>query len=112
MIDRNRTDPVLADEVGVHISTQLVPVEPGMEGVRYCERAREYLGKEWSGESFMAVGLQDQVLGPEVMDELRTAIRGCPPPLEVPEAGHFVQEWGEPVARQALKAFGLAKPAP
>jgi hypothetical protein len=42
------------------------------------------------------------------MEELRSVIRGCPPPLEVPEAGHFVQEWGEPVARAALAAFGLA----
>jgi haloalkane dehalogenase len=41
------------------------------------------------------------------MEELRTAIRGCPPPLEVPEAGHFVQEYGERVARASLAAFGL-----
>ena len=94
-------------QAGVRRFPQLVPVEPGMEGVRYCERAREYLGKEWAGESFMAVGLQDQVFGPEVMEELRTAIRGCPPPLEVPEAGHFVQEYGEGVARASLAAFGL-----
>jgi hypothetical protein len=32
-------------------------------------------------------------------------IRGCPPPLEVPEGGHFLQEWGEDVARAALHAF-------
>jgi len=39
---------------------------------------------------------------------LAATIRGCPPPLEVAQAGHFVQEWGEPVAHAALRAFGLA----
>jgi hypothetical protein len=41
------------------------------------------------------------------MEELRSTIRGCPPPFEVPEASHFVQEWGDQVARAALDAFGL-----
>jgi hypothetical protein len=43
------------------------------------------------------------------MEALRATIRGCPPPLEIPEAGHFVQEWGEPVARKALAAFGITR---
>jgi hypothetical protein len=29
------------------------------------------------------------------------------PPFEVAEASHFVQEWGDQVARAALDAFGL-----
>jgi hypothetical protein len=37
---------------------------------------------------------------------LREAIRGCPPPLMLGEAGHFAQEWGDEVARAALQAFG------
>lgn len=53
----------------------------------------------------MAVGLADPVLGGPVMARLRETIRGCPPPLEIAEGGHFVQEWGEPVARAALAAF-------
>ncbi len=56
----------------------------------------------------MAVGMKDPVLGPPVMTRLRTRIRNCPPPMEVADAGHFVQEWGEPVAVAALKAFRLA----
>ena len=51
----------------------------------------------------MAIGMKDPVLGPSVMLELHRSIRNCPPPIEVPEAGHFVQEWGEPVARAALR---------
>jgi pimeloyl-ACP methyl ester carboxylesterase len=95
-------------KAGVRRFPQLVAVEPGMEGAAYGERARSFLANDWRGESFMAIGLLDPVLGKPVMEELRATIRGCPPPLEVPGAGHFVQEWGEPIARAALAAFGLA----
>ena len=54
----------------------------------------------------MAVGALDHNFGPNSMRVLRRRIAGCPPPLIVEEAGHFVQEWGEPIARQALRAFG------
>jgi len=93
-------------KAGVRRFPQLVPVEPGMEGIDVCERARAFWSGEWSGESFMAVGLRDPVLGGSVMEELRGVIRGCPPPLEIAEAGHFVQEWGDVVAKAALEAFG------
>lgn len=92
-------------KAGVRRFPQLVPVEPGMAGIEHCERAREFLATKWSGKSFMAIGLRDPVLGKPVMEELRKTLRGCPPPLEVPDAGHFVQEWGEPIARAALAAF-------
>jgi len=95
-------------KAGVRRFPQLVAVEPGMEGAAYSERARRFLSTSWRGDSFMAIGLRDPVLGKPVMEELRGTIRGCPPPLEIPEAGHFVQEWGEAVARAALRAFGLA----
>ena len=93
-------------QAGVRRFPQLVPVEPGMEGIAWCERARAFLANDWRGQSFMAIGLRDPVLGKPVMEELRATIRGCPPALEIPEAGHFVQEWGEPIARAALAAFG------
>jgi pimeloyl-ACP methyl ester carboxylesterase len=92
-------------QAGVRRFPQLVPVEPGMAGSAHCARAREFLSQEWRGASFMAIGLRDPVLGKPVMEALRATIRGCPPALEVPEAGHFVQEWGEPIARAALAAF-------
>jgi pimeloyl-ACP methyl ester carboxylesterase len=100
--------PDASYQAGVRRFPQLVPVEPGMEGIRFTQAARHFLSREWHGESFMAIGLRDPVLGKPVMEELRATIRGCPPALEIPEAGHFVQEWGEPVARSALAAFGLA----
>jgi pimeloyl-ACP methyl ester carboxylesterase len=101
--------PDASYQAGVRRFPQLVAVEPGMEGVAFAERARKFLAEAWRGESFMAIGLRDPVLGKPVMEELRSVIRGCPPALEVPEAGHFVQEWGEPVARAALAAFSGGK---
>jgi pimeloyl-ACP methyl ester carboxylesterase len=53
----------------------------------------------------MAIGMQDVVIPPAAMHALQQLIRNCPPPLEVGEAGHFVQEWGEDVARAALEQF-------
>ena len=54
---------------------------------------------------FMAVGMKDPVLGPTVMAALRQQIRGCPSPLEIPNGGHFVQEWGKEIAEAAVSAF-------
>jgi hypothetical protein len=39
------------------------------------------------------------------MAELQQIVRGCPAPLVLTQAGHFVQEHGEAVARAALQAF-------
>jgi pimeloyl-ACP methyl ester carboxylesterase len=97
--------PDASYKAGVRRFPQLVAVEPGMEGVAYGERARSFWANDWRGESFMAIGLRDPVLGKPVMEELRRTIRGCPPALELPEAGHFVQEWGEKVAHAALRAW-------
>ncbi|MCG7954425.1 MAG: haloalkane dehalogenase [Candidatus Thiodiazotropha taylori] len=63
--------------------------------------------QQWQGQTFMAVGMQDKMLGPEVMNTMRSVIKGCPEPLEVEEAGHFVQEFGEQVATKALASFLL-----
>jgi pimeloyl-ACP methyl ester carboxylesterase len=94
-------------KAGVRRFPQIVPVEPGMGGVEHGKRAREFWSQEWDGESFMAVGLKDAVLGGPVMEDLRKRIRGCPEAMEIPEAGHFVQEYGEEIARRALSRFGL-----
>lgn len=94
-------------KAGVRRFPQLVPVEPDMDGVDLMKRARTFYRETWSGESFMAIGMRDGVLGPPVMKELRELIRGCPEPMEIAEAGHFVQEFGEPIARAALERFGI-----
>jgi hypothetical protein len=58
----------------------------------------------------MAIGMQDPVLGPAVMEDLRQTIRGCPEPMQVEQGGHFVQEWGAPIATAALAHFKLTAP--
>jgi len=94
-------------KAGVRRFPQMVPTDPDMDGVAHGRRALEFWREDWSGESFMGIGLQDPVLGPPVMRALQKAIRNCPEPLEVPEGGHFVQEHGDGIARSALTHFGL-----
>jgi len=91
---------------GVRRFPALVPVEPEMDGVEVSQRAARFFRDRWAGQSFMAIGMQDPVLGAPVMHALAAVIRGCPKPLELPQAGHFVQEHGEDVARAALASFG------
>ncbi len=95
-------------KAGVRRFPQLVPAEPGMDGIEHGKRARKFWSNDWSGETFMAVGMRDGVLGQPVMEELRSQIRGCPEPMQIEDAGHFVQEYGEPIARRALEHFKLA----
>jgi haloalkane dehalogenase len=45
------------------------------------------------------------VLGPDVMRTLHASIRNCPPPMEVADGGHFLQEWGEPIAQAAVRTL-------
>ncbi|HJQ58093.1 MAG TPA: haloalkane dehalogenase [Vineibacter sp.] len=99
--------PDASYKAGVRRFPNLVCDRPGADGAALSRRARDWWRAEWRGESFMAVGMKDPVLGPSVMAELRQHVRGCPPPLEIADGGHFVQEWGEPVARAALAAFEL-----
>jgi pimeloyl-ACP methyl ester carboxylesterase len=91
---------------GVRRFPALVPVTPDMEGVDASLKSAQFLHERWNGRTFMAIGMQDPVLGPPVMLALSKTIRGCPVPLELPEAGHFVQEHGQVVAERALAAFG------
>jgi pimeloyl-ACP methyl ester carboxylesterase len=94
-------------KAGIRRFPELVMTDPGMAGIAEAEQAVRFWREEWSGPTFMAVGMTDPVLGPDVMARLRGMIRGCPPPLEVADGGHFVQEKGEAIARAALKAFGI-----
>ncbi len=96
--------PDAAHKAGVRTFPALVPTSPGMDGVATSRRAVEWWSSEFDGRSFMAIGEKDPVLG-AVMPLVHQAIKGCPPPLVLPEAGHFVQEWGEEVARAALKTW-------
>ena len=93
-------------KAGVRRFPQMVMIGPGMDGIETAKRARQFWQHEWQGDCFMAIGAKDPVLGVPVMSELQQIIRGCPDPMVLQEAGHFVQEWGEQVARAALAHFG------
>lgn len=93
-------------KAGAQVFPALVPVTPDMPGADVGKAAARFWSEDWSGESFMAVGAADPVLGTEPMARLRALIRGCPEPLVIPDGGHFVQEWGEQIALAALAAFG------
>jgi haloalkane dehalogenase/tRNA(adenine34) deaminase len=97
--------PDVRYKAGVRRFPQLVPDRPDAPGAAISRAARDWLSRQWSGESFMAIGMKDPVLGPAVMRALHTTIRGCPAPMELAEAGHFVPEWGDRIAATALAHF-------
>lgn len=115
-----RSSPILSDaeaaaygapfpdqraKAGVRRFPQLVMTDPAMPGVEISRTARDYFRNEWDGPCFMALGAADPVLGGPVMQKLHADIRGAGPMMVIEEAGHFVQEWGEPIARAALDYF-------
>jgi pimeloyl-ACP methyl ester carboxylesterase len=87
----------------------LVPDGEDAPGAAISREARGFWQAQWNGRSFMAIGMQDPVLGEAPMRALQKVIRGCPAPLEVAGAGHFVQEWGAPIAVAALRHFDLER---
>ncbi len=95
-------------KAAIRAFANMVPITADAPGADVAREAAAYLAQRWTGESFMAIGEADPVLGTPVMEALRTTIRGCPPPMRLPEAGHFVPEWGERIAHAALAHFGLA----
>ncbi len=97
--------PDAASKAGVRRFPNLVPDRPDAPGAALSRRARDWWQNAWQGEAFMAIGARDPVLGPPVMHALRKIIRNCADPWTHAEGGHFLQEWGEEVAREALKRW-------
>lgn len=83
----------------------MVPESEEADGAAISRQARAFWRHDWQGRSLMAIGMQDPVLGPSVMRDLQSVIRGCPEPLLLERAGHFVPEQGEMVAQVALRCF-------
>ena len=97
--------PDASYKAGVRRFPNLVPDRPDAGGAALSRQARDFWSTRWTGKSLMAIGMKDPVLGPPVMRALHRQIRGCPPPLEIADGGHFLQEWGGPIAEAALKAL-------
>ncbi|HEX5612874.1 MAG TPA: haloalkane dehalogenase [Burkholderiales bacterium] len=94
--------PDARHKAGVRRFPSLVPDGVDAPGAAISRKARAWWQNDWRGEAFMAIGAKDPVLGPPVMQGLRKLIRNCPEPYVHAEGGHFLQEWGEDVARAAL----------
>lgn len=92
-------------KAGAQIFPALVPITPDMQGVETSKKAANYWSTQFKGKSFMAIGAADPVLGVGPMQKLAKMIRGCPEPMIIEEAGHFVQEWGADIAKAAIKSF-------
>ncbi len=83
----------------------MVPHGPEDDGAELSRTARDYWYTEWQGQTMMAVGMLDPVLGASAMAELQRCIRGCPEPSRVEQGGHFLPEMGEPIAQAAVRFF-------
>jgi tRNA(adenine34) deaminase len=83
----------------------LVPEFADSPGAEISQQARDFWRKDWQGQTFMAIGQQDPVLGEPVMRQLQSQIQGCPEPMLLPGAGHFVQEQGRVIAEAAVRHF-------
>lgn len=92
-------------KAGVRAFPNLVCDHPEANGAELSRKAKQFWMNEWQGKSFMAIGMQDPVIPPVSMEKLRSLIKNCPSPLKLDQAGHFVQEHGEMVAKEALKSF-------
>ena len=99
--------PDLTYKAALRAFPNLVPDGSDADGASLSREAAAFWQQRWQGSSFMAVGVQDPVLGLPTMLALQQQIHGCPAPMQVAEGGHFVQEWGGPIAQAALQHFGL-----
>ncbi len=82
-----------------------VPDQPDAEGADASRAARSFWQHDWQGRSLAVAGAQDPVFGLPVVQTLQRGIRGCPPPIVLPQAGHFVPEQGQALAAQAVEYF-------
>jgi tRNA(adenine34) deaminase len=84
-----------------------VPEFRDSDGAAVSRQAREFWKRQWTGQTLMAVGTADPVLGLPVMEALRACIRGAEigPLMLLPQAGHFVQEHGAAIAAEAVRFF-------
>ena len=83
----------------------MVPDRLDADGASISRQAREFWQHDWQGSTLMAVGVQDPVSGLPEMHALQAILRGCPAPMRIDSAGHFVQEQGEGIATTAVQYF-------
>ena len=89
----------------LHAFPPMVPEYFGSPGAETSRQAASFWRNDWQGQSLMAIGMKDPVLGEPIMRALQKNIRHCPEPMLLPEAGHFVQEHGQSIAEAAVQLF-------
>ena len=92
----------------LHAFPPMVPEFENSPGAEISRQALHFWREQWQGQTMMAIGLQDPVLGEPVMRELQQNIKGCPSPLLLSQAGHFVQEHGQSIAESAVQHFKIS----
>jgi len=92
----------------LHAFPPMVPEFGNSPGAEISRQALHFWREQWHGQTMMAIGLQDPVLGEPVMRELQQNIKGCPPPILLSQAGHFVQEHGQSIAESAVQHFKIS----
>lgn len=97
--------PNASYKAGVRHFPNQVPDLPDTGGADLSREARDFWRTRWTGKSLMAIGMKDPLLGPPVTRALHGVIRNCPPPIEIAEGGHFLQEWGKEIAAEAVRVL-------
>ena len=101
-------------KAGVRRFPQLVMTDPSMEGVEVSKQSMNLYRTsdlfEAEDNIFMACGQKDPVLGPPVMQGLAQMWKNGCYYAEIEEGGHFLQEWGDKVARLAIQVFEKKEP--
>ena len=83
----------------------MVPDSVDADGAALSRHAAYFWQHDWAGQTLMAIGAQDPVLGTSTMRGLQKLIKNCPEPMILDNAGHFVQEHGEVIAQRAVQFF-------
>jgi tRNA(adenine34) deaminase len=89
----------------LHAFPPMVPEHLDSPGASISRQAVDFWRNTWQGQSLMAIGMQDPVLGEPIMRSLQKNIQNCPEPLLLRDAGHFVQEHGQTIAETAVQIF-------
>lgn len=86
---------------------KFIPDRENLPGAELGKRSTHFWKNEWEGESFVAVGAKDQILAETTKNLACNIIRGCPEPMIIDDAGHFLFEWGDQILESALTSFSL-----
>ena len=101
--------PDAVSKAGVRRFPNLVPDRPDADGAALSRQARDFWTNRWTGRSLMAIGMKDNptVLGPPVICAACTAKSMRLPATagDLRRGGHFLQEWGGPIAQAAVAAL-------